>query len=120
MGSALRAVLYYAVFCCAKQLPKVMLYVDLHGHSKKSNIFMYGVENPTDEGLYMRERVIPTLLDRASSLFNLKDCSFDVSPLPHCPLRATADVPNVAMNTLAKIWKFSPSVLSRHYMYAGL
>ncbi|CAM9264129.1 unnamed protein product [Ascophyllum nodosum] len=39
---------------------------------------MYGVENPTDEGLYMKERVIPTLLDRASPLFSLKDCSFDV------------------------------------------
>ena len=55
-----------------------MLFVDLHGHSKKSNVFMYGVENPTDEGLYMKERVIPTLLDRASPLFSLKDCSFDV------------------------------------------
>lgn len=40
---------------------------------------MYGVENPTDESLYMTERVIPTLLDHASELFNLKDCSFDVS-----------------------------------------
>ncbi|CAM9733939.1 unnamed protein product, partial [Sphacelaria rigidula] len=57
---------------------EVILYVDLHGHSKKSNIFMYGVENPTDESLYMTERVIPTLLDRTSALFSLKDCSFDV------------------------------------------
>lgn len=57
----------------------MLLFVDLHGHSKKSNIFMYGVENPSDVALYMRERVIPTLLDRASPLFNLKDCSFDVS-----------------------------------------
>lgn len=40
---------------------------------------MYGVDNPTDEGLYMRERIIPVLLDRASPLFNLRDCSFDVS-----------------------------------------
>ncbi|CAM9979067.1 unnamed protein product, partial [Choristocarpus tenellus] len=57
---------------------EIVLYVDLHGHSKKSNIFMYGVENPTDANLYMRERIIPTLLDRASPLFNLEDCSFDV------------------------------------------
>lgn len=60
---------------------QVLLYVDLHGHSKKSNIFMYGVENPTDEGLYMRERVIPSLLHQASPLFNLPDCTFDVSEL---------------------------------------
>ncbi|CAN0147768.1 unnamed protein product, partial [Hapterophycus canaliculatus] len=57
---------------------QVLLYVDLHGHSKKSNIFMYGVENPTDEGLYMRERVVPSLLDQASPLFNLADCTFDI------------------------------------------
>ena len=54
------------------------MFVDLHGHSKKSNIFMYGVENPTDEALYMRERVIPTLLHDASPLFNMGDCTFDV------------------------------------------
>lgn len=40
---------------------------------------MYGVENPTDEGLYMRERIIPTLLDRESALFSFAGCSFDVS-----------------------------------------
>ncbi|CAM9194930.1 unnamed protein product [Ectocarpus fasciculatus] len=57
---------------------EVLLYVDLHGHSKKSNIFMYGVENPTDEALYMRERIIPTLLDQASPLFNFADCTFDI------------------------------------------
>lgn len=58
---------------------KVLLYVDLHGHSKKNNMFMYGVENPTDETLYMTERVMPTLLDRASPLFSLGSCTFDVS-----------------------------------------
>lgn len=63
---------------------QVLLYVDLHGHSKKSNIFMYGVENPTDEALYMRERIIPTLLDQASPLFNSADCTFDVSLLVVC------------------------------------
>ncbi|CAM9675104.1 unnamed protein product, partial [Laminaria digitata] len=57
---------------------EVLLYVDLHGHSKKNNMFMYGVQNPTDESLYMRERVIPTLLDRASPLFSLGNCTFDV------------------------------------------
>ncbi|CAB1120211.1 unnamed protein product [Ectocarpus sp. CCAP 1310/34] len=57
---------------------EVLLYVDLHGHSKKSNIFMYGVENPTDEALYMRERIIPTLLHQASPFFNFADCTFDI------------------------------------------
>lgn len=67
------AMLSFAWFGC-----QVLLFVDLHGHSKKSNIFMYGVENPTDEALYMRERVIPSLLHEASPLFNLADCTFDV------------------------------------------
>lgn len=73
---------------------KVILYVDLHGHSKKSNIFMYGVENPTDESLYMTERVIPTLLDRTSALFSLKDCSFDVSAhIPKTSYRVSSRAP---------------------------
>lgn len=67
------------MLCGCMGATQVLLYVDLHGHSKKSNIFMYGLENPTDETLYMRERVIPTLLDQASPLFNLADCTFDVS-----------------------------------------
>lgn len=59
---------------------QVLLYVDVHGHSKKANIFMYGVENSKHQALYMSERVIPVLLDQASPLFSLHDCRFDVSP----------------------------------------
>ncbi|CAM9151585.1 unnamed protein product, partial [Phaeothamnion confervicola] len=56
----------------------VALYVDLHGHSRKPNVFMYGCENPANEKLYLRERVVPTLLARASSTFCLESCSFEV------------------------------------------
>ncbi|CAM9240832.1 unnamed protein product [Chrysoparadoxa australica] len=57
----------------------IVLFADLHGHSRKSNIFMYGCENLTNEELYMKERIIPTLLDESNPCFNIKNCSFQVS-----------------------------------------
>ena len=57
----------------------VVLYVDLHGHSRKMNIFMYGCENRGTWSLRLRERVFPRMLWRNATCFSYDDCNFKVS-----------------------------------------
>jgi len=70
---------------------KVSLYVDFHGHSRKKNIFLYGVEykksaaRARDEVVYDMSnpvRAFPKLMSESeytSDIFSLSDCSYGVS-----------------------------------------
>ena len=49
----------------------LILYCDLHGHSRKKNIFMYGCGEKNDTRY--RERVFPYLLEKAADVFNFAD-----------------------------------------------
>lgn len=53
---------------------EVVLYIDLHGHSRKKNVFMYG----NSESGSIREKIFPGLLCRDSECFNFDDCCFKV------------------------------------------
>lgn len=47
---------------------QLLLYVDLHGHSRKHNVFMYGCHTPHCDHLQLlHERVIPFLLSKQVS-----------------------------------------------------
>lgn len=50
----------------------VVLFIDIHGHSRKKNVFMYG---NSDSSSY-REKVFPRLLCRNSECFSFDDCCF--------------------------------------------
>jgi cytosolic carboxypeptidase protein 2/3 len=53
----------------------VILYCDLHGHSRKQNVFMYGCNNkmiPTEC------RVFPLILSKLSGFFDFSSCRFGV------------------------------------------
>ena len=64
----------------------VVLFVDLHGHSRKKNVFVYGCDaraeirgcGPGPSRGRLAERVFPRLLWRASDTFAFSDCSFKV------------------------------------------
>jgi len=59
---------------------EVVLCVDLHGHSRAPNVFMYGCKTSEGDALYRHERILPFLLwDRGSNYFSYKDCSFEVT-----------------------------------------
>ena len=55
----------------------VSLYVDIHGHSRKCNMFMYGCSSK-HPGLRLKERVFPFLLHNESLMFSYDDCNFKV------------------------------------------
>ena len=42
----------------------ITLYCDLHGHSRKQNVFIYGCENRYDPLKRLRERVFPVMISK--------------------------------------------------------
>ena len=59
---------------------RVILYCDLHAHSRKYNMFMYGCENRKKSHKYLKEQVFPYMLHKnAKDRFNFEDCRFTVT-----------------------------------------
>lgn len=56
------------------QQRRVIMFCDLHGHSRRKNIFIFGCEN--SEGV--PERLFPKLLDRRAPDFQYRSCNFKV------------------------------------------
>lgn len=57
----------------------ITLYCDLHGHSRKQNVFIYGCENRYDPLKRLRERVFPVMISKnAPSKFSFGGCKFKV------------------------------------------
>ena len=57
---------------------ELALYIDLHGHSRKKNIFMYGNSGPT----YLEQttnRLFPYILSKLCDFFNFESCRFSMS-----------------------------------------
>jgi hypothetical protein len=55
---------------------ELFLFCDLHGHSRKKNMFMYGNQDKNDPR--PREQVFPYLLASAAATFSFADCAFAV------------------------------------------
>lgn len=65
---------------------EVILFVDIHGHSRKKNVFMYG--NSESNGL--REKIFPGLLCRSSDCFSFDDCCFKIQKSKESTARVVA------------------------------
>lgn len=50
--------------------------IDMHGHSKKKNIFIYGPHYPIHHENYFKMRIIPKLLSEETSMFRYFSCRF--------------------------------------------
>ncbi|XP_078540699.1 cytosolic carboxypeptidase 2 [Lissotriton helveticus] len=58
---------------------EVLLYCDFHGHSRKSNVFMYGCNNKHQQAQKLHERVFPLMLGKnAPDQFSFQSCKFKV------------------------------------------
>ncbi|XP_074638713.1 uncharacterized protein LOC141897150 isoform X3 [Acropora palmata] len=57
----------------------ITLYCDLHGHSRKQNVFIYGCENRFDPLKRLRERVFPVMISKnAPTQFSYEGCKFKI------------------------------------------
>uniref|UniRef100_A0A2K6NVJ2 AGBL carboxypeptidase 3 n=1 Tax=Rhinopithecus roxellana TaxID=61622 RepID=A0A2K6NVJ2_RHIRO len=59
---------------------EVILYCDLHGHSRKENIFMYGCDgSDRSKTLYLQQRIFPLMLSKnCPDKFSFSACKFNV------------------------------------------
>uniref|UniRef100_A0A5F9DS59 AGBL carboxypeptidase 3 n=1 Tax=Oryctolagus cuniculus TaxID=9986 RepID=A0A5F9DS59_RABIT len=59
---------------------EVILYCDLHGHSRKENIFMYGCDgSDRSKALYLQQRIFPLMLSKnCPDKFSFSACKFSV------------------------------------------
>ncbi|XP_078671224.1 uncharacterized protein LOC144911228 isoform X15 [Branchiostoma floridae x Branchiostoma belcheri] len=58
---------------------EVIVYCDLHGHSRKQNVFIYGCENRYDPEKRLKERVFPLMMQKnAGEKFSYNGCKFKV------------------------------------------
>ena len=82
---------------------EVVMYCDLHGHSRKKNVFIYGCDskyrNATQQaGGRLRERIFPRMLWKYSDTFSFSDCSFKVQRCKETTGRVVVwrecDIPN--------------------------
>ncbi|XP_058264110.1 cytosolic carboxypeptidase 2 isoform X1 [Hemibagrus wyckioides] len=56
---------------------EVVLYCDLHGHSRKNNVFMYGCTDRKDTSLHLQERIFPLMMSKnAKDKFSFRSCKF--------------------------------------------
>lgn len=42
----------------------IVTYCDLHGHSRRQNVFIYGCENRGNSNKRLRERIFPCMLNK--------------------------------------------------------
>ncbi len=52
------------VYCRLAEEREIVVYCDLHGHSRKQNVFIYGCENKGIPMRRLRERIFPVMLGR--------------------------------------------------------
>uniref|UniRef100_UPI00398F77BA cytosolic carboxypeptidase 2 n=1 Tax=Pristiophorus japonicus TaxID=55135 RepID=UPI00398F77BA len=58
---------------------EVVIYCDFHGHSRKSNVFMYGCRNNELPSVRLWERVFPLMMSKnATDKFSYQSCKFKV------------------------------------------
>lgn len=60
----------------AKENKRTAFYFDIHGHSSKKSIFMYGPHFPLHSEHYMKIRVLPKLMSQRTEMFRYFSCRF--------------------------------------------
>ena len=54
----------------------IILYCDIHGHSRQKNLFMYGCQNSKMDRL--KEKIFPYLYSKRSEYFSMANCNFQI------------------------------------------
>lgn len=54
----------------------ILAFIDMHGHSRKKNVFIYGPQEPLHSDKYLRMRIIPKLIAEETQKFRYHSCRF--------------------------------------------
>ena len=66
----------------------LVFFLDLHGHSIKKNVFIYGPEYPIRENQYYECKIFPKMLGNNSKMFRYYSCVFRVAQCKETTARA--------------------------------
>ena len=67
---------------------RLLIFLDLHGHSVKKNVFLYGPEYDIWETNYYKTRILPKLISNKTDMFRYYSCLFRVSEAKKSTARA--------------------------------
>ena len=56
---------------------KIFFFLDVHGHSRKKNVFMYGCHNKNTDKKNA-EKLFPLVFSKTNSSFSIDDCNFNI------------------------------------------
>ena len=62
----------------AREPEPIAAFIDIHGHSRKKSIFIYGPHFPLHSERYLKMRVLPQLLSERSEMFRFYSCKFRI------------------------------------------
>jgi hypothetical protein len=68
----------------------ICCYIDLHGHSLKKGVFIYGPEHPVYDERYYLIRILPKLLADRTEMFRYPACRFKIAKKKETTARAVA------------------------------
>ena len=57
---------------------QILAFIDMHGHSRKKNVFMYGPEYPIHDNRYLKIRVFPKLMSEKTQMFRFFSSKFRI------------------------------------------
>jgi cytosolic carboxypeptidase protein 2/3 len=57
---------------------RVFAFIDMHGHSRKKNVFCYGPYYPLHSEKYLKMRILPKLISEQTSKFRFFSCKFRI------------------------------------------
>lgn len=62
----------------AREPEPISAFIDIHGHSRKKSIFIYGPHFPLHNERYLKMRVLPKLLSERTEMFRFYSCKFRI------------------------------------------
>lgn len=85
---------------------QIHLFVDIHGHSRQSNLFLYGcqpdppktqtglVKKTSSPAMTQRERLLPVIMEKTMDWFSVADCSYVIHKSKETCGRVSPKQPN--------------------------
>lgn len=62
----------------ARQSDPIAGFIDIHGHSRKKSVFMYGPHYPLHNERYLKSKILPKILDEKTQMFRFYSCKFRI------------------------------------------
>ena len=63
-----------------QKVREIHMFCDLHGHSRKKDLFIFGCNNNSSRKDLMKERIFPMMFYKNCDEFSYDNCTFDVHP----------------------------------------